>query len=372
MSKVTVVGGGIIGTMHAYLALKAGHEVVQIERDPIAQSASVRNFGLVWVSGRAAGTELELALRARELWGEIGIGVGSIGFRANGSLTIARNNEELGILEEAASLPDSKSRGFELLTAEETLKLEPALAGNYLGALHCFKDAAVEPQLLLAGLREFLLENSKYQWLPNFEVVDISSTETGHHLRDISGQKVSADLAVICAGAYHLGFLAEHLHAAPLRRVYLQMGATTPLPFKIAHSIADGDSLRYYPAFKDLSLAKLPPQNDVAKRHHMQLLAVQRFDGSMTIGDTHEYEEPFGHELAEEPYEHLRGVLGAIFGGQGPAIAKRWDGIYSQATGPEIYYRKEIMPGLTVVTGGGGRGNTLAPAIAEETVSKWK
>ena len=39
MKRVLVVGGGIIGTMHAYLALKAGHEVVQVERDSLPSSA---------------------------------------------------------------------------------------------------------------------------------------------------------------------------------------------------------------------------------------------------------------------------------------------------------------------------------------------
>ena len=95
MAKILIVGGGVIGTMHAYLALQAGHQVVQCEKDPQAQSASVRNFGLVWVSGRAKGAELELALRSRELWESIGTTVGTIGYRSNGSLTIAANPEEL-------------------------------------------------------------------------------------------------------------------------------------------------------------------------------------------------------------------------------------------------------------------------------------
>ena len=43
--RVLIVGGGIIGTMHAVLALENGYEVVQLERDHQAQSASVRNFG---------------------------------------------------------------------------------------------------------------------------------------------------------------------------------------------------------------------------------------------------------------------------------------------------------------------------------------
>jgi FAD dependent oxidoreductase TIGR03364 len=371
MAKILVVGGGIIGTMHAYLALEAGHQVIQCEKDPHAQSASVRNFGLVWVSGRAKGAELELALRSRELWEKIGNTVGTIGFRANGSLTIAADPVELQIIGEASEMADAKARGFELLTAEETKKLEPLLAGNYLGALRCTKDAAIEPNLLFNGLRNHLLANSNYEWLPNFEVTNLSSTETGHHLRDISGTKISGDRLVICAGAYHKGFLSEHLADAPVRRVRLQMAATEPITAKLSHSVADADSLRYYPAFRDLSIDKLPPQSALASKLRMQLLLAPRLDGSFTIGDTHEYVEPFGHELPEAPYEHLQRVITSIFGAPGSKIARRWDGIYSESTGPAIYFRKEIEPGVTVVTGGGGRGNTLAPAIAEETFKLW-
>ncbi|MEI6041523.1 MAG: FAD-dependent oxidoreductase [Actinomycetes bacterium] len=371
MAKILIVGGGIIGTMHAYLALEAGHQVVQCEKDPQAQSASVRNFGLVWVSGRAKGAELELALRSRELWEKIGTTVGTIGFRANGSLTIAANEEELQIIGEASEMTDAKARGFEFLTADETKKLEPLLAGNYLGALRCTKDAAIEPNLLFSGLRKYLLDNPNYEWLPNFEVMDLSSTETGHHLRNITGKKISGDLLVICAGAYHNGFLSEHMQGAAVRRVRLQMAATEPIAAKLGHSVADGDSMRYYPAFRELSINKLPPQSALASELRMQLLLAPRLDGSFTIGDTHEYVEPFGHELLEEPYDHLQKVISSIFGAQGPKIARRWDGIYSESTGPAIYFRKEIEAGVTVVTGGGGRGNTLAPAIAEESFKLW-
>ncbi len=101
--KAVVVGGGVIGTMHALLALEAGHEVVHIERDSRPLSASIRNFGLVWVSGRAAGPELDLALRARELWAEIGTRA-SIGFRPQASLTIAQSEVEFEVMKAAAQM----------------------------------------------------------------------------------------------------------------------------------------------------------------------------------------------------------------------------------------------------------------------------
>jgi glycine/D-amino acid oxidase-like deaminating enzyme len=49
--RVVIVGGGVLGTMHAWQALSRGHQVVQLEREADARGASVRNFGLVWADG---------------------------------------------------------------------------------------------------------------------------------------------------------------------------------------------------------------------------------------------------------------------------------------------------------------------------------
>jgi len=49
-----LVGGGILGTMHAWEAVRRGHEVRHLEREREARGATVRNFGLIWVSGRSA------------------------------------------------------------------------------------------------------------------------------------------------------------------------------------------------------------------------------------------------------------------------------------------------------------------------------
>jgi len=106
-ARLVVVGAGALGSMLAYHALESGNEVVLLEREDAARGATIRNFGLVWVSGRHAGEELELALRARELWEEIGTAVPEIGFRANGSLTIAQTEPELRVLEQTVALDDA-------------------------------------------------------------------------------------------------------------------------------------------------------------------------------------------------------------------------------------------------------------------------
>jgi glycine/D-amino acid oxidase-like deaminating enzyme len=175
---------------------------------------------------------------------------------------------------------------------------------------------------------------------------------------------------VLCPGAAHTGIAGPHLATyprPPVRRVRLQMLQTEPLPARLTTSVADGDSLRYYPAYDLPGRARLAPQAPVAAAAAAQLLLVQRLDGSLTIGDTHSYEEPFDFDVDERPYDHLRGRAELLLGAPLPPARTRWAGVYSQVTGADLYHRSLVAPGVALVTGAGGRGMTCAPAIAEET-----
>ncbi len=105
--RVIVVGGGVIGTMHALFALGRGASVVHLERDAVPSGATVRNFGLIWVSGRAAGAELRMALRARTLWEAIAQEVPEVRFRPDGSLTLVNDERELEVVARTMSRADA-------------------------------------------------------------------------------------------------------------------------------------------------------------------------------------------------------------------------------------------------------------------------
>jgi FAD dependent oxidoreductase TIGR03364 len=375
--QVVIVGGGILGTMHAVLARRRGLAVTHLEREPDGRGASVRNFGLIWVSGRRAGAELALALRARELWESIAADAPGTGFRPAGSLTIASSEAELAVLRAAAELPDAKRREFEVLSADEVRSVNPALRGEFLGGLWCRADAIAEPRVALPALRSCLTRGGDgYQWLPGHEAVELGPDG----VRDQFGQWHQGDLVVLCTGANYTGIAGPHLTAtgalasapesggAGLRRVRLQMLQTAPFAGRLTTSVADGDSLRYYPAYDVPALAGLAPQAAVAAEHKAQLLLVQRLDGSLTIGDTHEYDEPFGFDVTEDAYDHLLTRAAALLGTELPRVRRRWAGVYSEVTGTTaLYHRSTVSPGVVLVTGPGGRGMTCSPAIAEET-----
>ncbi|MFF9585791.1 TIGR03364 family FAD-dependent oxidoreductase [Streptomyces achromogenes] len=370
--RVTVVGAGVVGTMHAWHAVERGHQVVQIEREAEARGASLRNFGQIWVSGRAGGEELEAALRARELWEGIGGRVPALGFRANGSLTPVRGPLALAVAEAAVARADAAARGYKLLTPGEARALNPALRGDFTAALYCERDAAVEPRTAQLALRAELLKSPNYTFLPGREVREVTGAGT---VRDDHGDTHRADAVVLCTGAW-LGGLVRELAGPglPVRRVRLQMMQTDPLGEPLTTSVADADSFRYYPAYASKALDELnarQPQPDTAAAHRMQLLMVQRADGGLTIGDTHEYEHPFAFDTVEEPYEHLTGVVESLLGRPLPRVRHRWAGVYAQCTDPgKVVHRQQVHEGVWLVTGPGGRGMTCAPAIAETTANE--
>jgi FAD dependent oxidoreductase TIGR03364 len=273
-------------------------------------------------------------------------------------------------MEEMVAQADAAARGMKLLEPVEVAAVNPAVRGEIEGALFCERDAVVEPRLVLPAIRATLDSRGGYRFLPNRNVVDVDGNEVVDH----TGEHHRADLVVLATGdAYH-GVAADHLTGAPLRRCRLQMCQTAPFQPTLTTSIADGDSLRYYPAFQLPSLAALDPPAPIVARHHMQLLLVQRANGELTIGDTHAYDEPFDFALEEEAYAYLLARAERIIGTPLPPVRRRWAGVYSQPTDDRVVHRARLdgvaVDGVIVVTGLGGRGMTLAPAVAEQTFAE--
>jgi FAD dependent oxidoreductase TIGR03364 len=364
--RVTIVGGGILGTAHALEAVQRGHHVTHLEREVEARGATVRNFGLVWVSGRAE-HELDAALRSRELWELIGARIPGVGFRPAGSLTLLRTPREVAVAEQVVARTDAAVRGFALLEPDRVRALNPALRGKFLAGLHCSRDAAVESRQAMPAIRDYLAATGRYRFVPGAEVRSID----GQTVRDDHGRSYGGDLVLFCPGAAHGGLTRELAGELPVRRVRLQMMQTDPLDEPLTTAIADGDSFRYYPGFAGSALDALrdsESQDVVAEEHRMQLLCVQRLHGGLTIGDTHEYDEPFAFDTDDAPYAYLAALVEEFLGRPLPTVRRRWAGVYSQCvdTG-ELVCRTLAGDGVWVITGPGGRGMTLGPVIAEQT-----
>ena len=151
------------------------------------------------------------------------------------------------MLKEAAALPDAPQRDFELLDPAAVREANPAVRGELAGGLLCRADAIVEPRLALPALRGHLA-GPGYEWLPGREVTEI----VPNAVRDHAGAWHQCDLVVFCPGAAFTGMADRYLSCMArdgVRRVRLQMMQTAPMAERLTTAVADGDSLRYYPAY---------------------------------------------------------------------------------------------------------------------------
>ncbi len=364
--RAIVAGGGILGTWHALELAEAGFSVEHLEAEAAPMGASVRNFGLVWVSGRRSGAELEVARRARRRWEEIGAAVPGIGFRALSSLTVACDGAARAVMEAFAGHPDATARSITFLEPDAVRAANPAVRGDITGALRCAEDAVVEPRLALGALRAHLagVYGERYRFHPGRRVVAAEP----HSLVDTTGTRWEGEVVVLATGAAYDHLPGSGPVATRLRRVRLQMLETAPFATTVTTALADVDTLRYYPAYESAPLAQLGEQTPVSAAHHIQLLLVQRPDGGLTIGDTHSYGEPFDFALSEDPTHELLERARRILGTALPPVRRRWEGVYAQCVDGAVCLREEILPGVWTVTGPGGRGMTCAPAIAADTL----
>ena len=364
--RAVVVGGGIVGTWHTVELVDAGFTVEHLEAEAAPTGASVRNFGLVWVSGRRSGDELDAARRARRRWEEMGAEVPGIGFRANGSLTVATTEAERAVMEEFARSAEAAARAISFLGPARVRECNPAVTGDVCGALHCGADDVVEARMAPGALRAHLAARApdRYHFHPCRRVARVEA----HQVTDTTGASWRGELVVLATGAAYDHLPGTAPLATQLRRVRLQMFETAPHDAPLTTSVADADTLRYYPAYEEASVAALGDQSAVAAAHHLQLLLVQRPDGGLTIGDTHAYDEPFDFALREDATEELVARARRILGTELPPIRRRWEGVYAQCLDGRVCFREEIAPGVWLVTGPGGRGMTCAPAIAADTL----
>jgi D-hydroxyproline dehydrogenase subunit beta len=369
-ADIAIVGAGIVGLAHAYMALRKGYKVVLFERDQVAVGASVRNFGLLWPIGQEPGAGLDRALRSRKHWMEV---ASEAGFWAsnNGSLHVVYHDDEMEVLHEFLDL--YKDSGFQcrMLTAEQVQKISPHVNANALkGGLQSDTEGTVYPREAVRRIPLWLEE--KYGLTLRF----------GHVVKDISLPTVATAEEVwhvghvfVCSGSDFETLYPEVFKSQSVTKCKLQMMKAVPeKPFVLGPSLCAGLTLRHYPAFsKCTALKKVDERYDHQlmeyKKHGIHVLVAQNQYGELIIGDSHHYGltvEPFNiEEIDSIILDYLKSFLdiGRF------KITERWNGVY-----PKVYGNTNLVvapeKGVTIVNGLGGAGMTLSFGLAEEIIEK--
>lgn len=142
-----VIGGGILGTFHAYHALKLGKSVLQLEKDNFPVGATVRNFGQVVPSGMT-GDWFKYGCRSLQIYQEIQAEF-DISVRKNGSVYIASDEDEQTLLHELKSHYDTLGYSQNLMDTKAIVDKYPSIKASYAKeALFFDQEVSVEPNLI--------------------------------------------------------------------------------------------------------------------------------------------------------------------------------------------------------------------------------
>ena len=152
MSRVVIVGAGIVGAACAYYAARAEWDVLVLERGQVASGTTSRGEGNLLVSDKDAGPELDLMRLSRRLWLELGdeIGRDALELEEKGGLVVATSPAALASL--ATFAARQRSAGIVAEPVDDPRSIEPYLAPDLAGGVLYPEDLQVQPVLAAQAL----------------------------------------------------------------------------------------------------------------------------------------------------------------------------------------------------------------------------
>lgn len=377
-ADVIVIGAGTLGTFHAYHAARKGYKTLLLERNPLPNDASTRNFGMIVQTIVEANSEWAGFARAsqeiyRSLQAECDISV-----QPSGSLYVASTEAERRVLEEFSQVQAANYQSV-YLEANEALRRYPFLQESYCqGALHFPDDLVIDPQRLLRQLIPHLVEQGLFEYHSRTLVIGIEPTSHGCEVRDAQGNVFTAERVFLCNGTEYRTLFPAHFASSGLQICKLQMMRTVPQPGPLLpHALLSGLSIRRYPAFHSVpSYVKLAEEEiDQRMRDYgIHMLFKQNADNSITIGDSHEYT---ACQEASAGEERTNWEINEIFLEQAQRILKlpdlhvqhMWNGYYMVNPHAEIY-TATIADAIHIVTGIAGKGMSTGPGFARHNIEQ--
>ena len=221
-ARAVVVGGGITGASVAYHLAKAGwRDTVLVEKDELTSGSTCHAAGLV-TQFNPSPTMMRFRRYSIELYQELGV------FEKVGGLRFASSDEQLKELQRGVSRARGIGLDVELISAEESARLMPAITNHSLhGAVWVPSDGHLDPHTATYALAA-AARGLGATVLTQHRVTGIELTDKGSVTAiQTDAGRIEADVIVIAggiwapqiaamAGAFIVSTPVDHQHAALL------------------------------------------------------------------------------------------------------------------------------------------------------------
>jgi FAD dependent oxidoreductase TIGR03364 len=373
-----IVGSGVLGTFHAYHAAKLGKKVLLLEKDQYPVNATVRNFGQVvpsgmdkeWFGFGVRGTELYKSIQS-----EFDISV-----RNNGSVYIASDADEQQLIHELKKEMDSRGYEAQLLTSAQCLAKWSSLKKEYcLEGLFFPQEVSVEPEKMIYRLLTYCTNKfPNITYKHSTPIVDCFTS--GNNVKIISNAKeeFTAEKVIICNGGEFKLLFPDLFRESGIVISKLQMMRTMPMPeVNLKGNILTGLTIRRYesfqecPSYKNL---KTPDHLAELKKWGIHILFKKATDGSIIIGDSHEYADvnhtdDLGFSQSEYINQLMLTEAQRIVNFDVTKIASTWSGFYPQHNEKDIV-EIDIEDKIHIRTAIGGKGMTTSAGYSQMSIAK--
>ena len=372
-TDLLIVGGGVLGTFHAYHALQRGLSVTLLERHSQPQSATVRNFGQIVPSGSDPRWQ-QFGRESLQIYKSIQSQF-DISVRELGSIYIASDEEELALIEELHGINKANDYASQLLTLKQCCERYPQLRQDYCrGGLFFPQEVSVNPRMMVSRLQSYLAEQPGFNAHFQTPVAEISSNNDHVTATTTDGRRFMATRALVCSGSEFQVLYPELFANSDLTAVKLQMMRLKPQAVTLNGNILTGLSIRRYESFSQCpswsDIKSREPEDSLWKRWGVHILFKQEADGGIILGDSHEYasareSDQLGFDILGEINSYMIGEAQKIFDLPSWDVESSWYGVYCQTNEPAGIFTRTIDDNIHIVTGIGGKGMTSSAGFAQ-------
>jgi FAD dependent oxidoreductase TIGR03364 len=373
-----VIGAGILGTMHAYHAAARGLRVLLVEKDQHPTQATVRNFGQVVPSGMSS-SWFKHGVTSTQLYKAIQKEY-DIGIRQHGSVYIASDEDEQKLIHELKQVMDARGYEAHLLTTSDCLKKWPELKTEYSKEAIFFpQEVSAEPSFTIHALIKYCtLKFPNLIYVPATTIIDCIITK-GHvnvisQLREV----FFTEKVIVCNGSEFKILFPDQFRNSGIEVSKLQMMATYPMKeVALEGNILTGLTIRRYESFEELPSfrsVRTPAHLTELKKWGIHILFKKGIDGSIIIGDSHEYAsvnkyDDLGFDIKESINKLMLTEAQRIVKFNVFNIARTWAGFYSQHPEKDIV-EIDIDNNIHIRTAIGGKGMTSSGGYAAESIQR--